>query len=204
MKIRNLKTTAFFVCLLSAFMLFAVNPVEAQSRKKKAAAAKAEQAAKAAAAAKKPAPKKGGIQPYSKVITKEAKTDEGLFDVHTLDKKYFFEIPNDMLGRDMLMVTRIAKTAAGIGFGGGKTNTQMLRWERVQDKILLRIISTTITADDDLPISEAVNNSNLQPILAAYDIKALSKDSTGVVIDVSALLTGDVKPLGLPQRNRTQ
>jgi len=102
------------------------------------------------------------------------------------------------------MVTRIAKTAAGIGFGGGKTNTQMLRWERVQDKILLRIISTTITADDDLPISEAVNNSNLQPILAAYDIKALSKDSTGVVIDVSALLTGDVKPLGLPQRNRTQ
>jgi len=104
----------------------------------------------------------------------------------------------------MLMVTRIAKTAAGIGFGGGKTNTQMLRWERVQDKILLRIISTTITADDDLPISEAVNNSNLQPILAAYDIKALSKDSTGVVIDVSALLTGDVKPLGLPQRNRTQ
>lgn len=185
-------------------MLMAVNPADAQSKKKKAAAAKAEQAAKAAAAAKKPAPKKGGIQPYDKVITKEAKTDEGLFDVHTLDKKYFFEIPNDMLGRDMLMVTRIAKTAAGLGFGGGKTNTQMLRWERVQDKILLRIISTTITADEDLPISEAVKNSNLEPILAAYDIKALSKDSSGVVVDVTALLTGDVKPLGLPQRNRTQ
>ncbi|MFY0591650.1 MAG: zinc-dependent metalloprotease [Roseivirga sp.] len=187
-------------------MLFAVNPADAQSRrKKKEAAAKAAEAAKAAQTAKKkPAPKKGAIQPFDKVITKEAKTDEGLFNVHTLDKKYFFEIPNDMLGREMLMVTRIAKTASGIGFGGGKTNTQMLRWERVQDKILLRVISTTVTADDDLPISEAVNNSNLQPILAAYDIKALSKDSSGVVIDVSSLLTSDVKPLGLPQRNRTQ
>ena len=205
MKIRKFNSTALFVCLLSAFMLFAVNPADAQSRKKKReAAAKEAAAAKAAQAAKKPAPKKGGIQPFDKVITKEAKTDEGLFNVHTLDKKYFFEIPNDMLGRDMLMVTRIAKTAAGIGFGGGKTNTQMLRWERVQDKILLKIISTTITAADSLPISEAVNNSNLQPILAAYDIKALSKDSSGVVIDVSALLTGDVKPLGLPQFRRTQ
>lgn len=204
MKIRNLRPATFVACLFAAFMLIAVNPAEAQSRKKKAEAAKAEQAAKAAAAAKKPAAKKGGIQPFDKVITKEAKTDEGLFNVHTLDDKYFFEIPNDMLGRDMLMVTRIAKTAAGIGFGGGKTNTQMLRWERVQDKILLKIISTTITAADSLPISEAVNNSNLEPILAAYDIKALSKDSTGVVVDVTALLTSDVKPLGLPQRNRTQ
>lgn len=185
-------------------MLFAVNPADAQSRRKREAAAKEAAAAKAAAAAKKPPVKKGGIQPFEKVITKDAKTDEGLFNVHTLDKKYFFEIPNDMLGREMLMVTRIAKTASGIGFGGGKTNTQMLRWERVQDKILVRIISTVVTADNSLPISEAVNNSNLEPILAAYDIKALSKDSSGVVIDVTALLTGDVKPLGLPQRNRTQ
>ncbi len=204
MKIRNLRPATFVACLLAAFMLFAINPAEAQSKKKKAAAAKAEQAAKAAAAAKKPAPKKGGIQPYDKVITKEAKTDEGLFHVHKIDKNYFFEIPNDLLGRDMLMVTRIAKTASGIGFGGGKTNTQMLRWERVQDNILLKIISTSITAADSLPISEAVLNSNLEPILASYEIKALSKDSSGVVIDATSLLTGDVKPLGLPQRNRTQ
>ncbi|WP_255399470.1 zinc-dependent metalloprotease [Roseivirga sp. 4D4] len=202
MKIRNLRPATFVACMLAAFMLIAVNPAEAQRRKKKKDAKKEQETPKPAP--KKPAPKKGGIQPFDKVITKEAKTDEGLFNVHKIDKKYFFEIPNDMLGRDMLMVTRIAKTASGIGFGGGKTNTQMLRWERVNDKILLRIISTTITAADSLPISEAVNNSNLEPILAAYDIKALSKDSSGVVVDVSALLTGDVKPLGLPQFRRTQ
>ena len=160
MKIRKFNSTALFVCLLSAFMLFAVNPADAQSRKKKReAAAKEAAAAKAAQAAKKPAPKKGGIQPFDKVITKEAKTDEGLFNVHTLDKKYFFEIPNDMLGRDMLMVTRIAKTAAGIGFGGGKTNTQMLRWERVQDKISLKNIPTTNNIEDNKKIPfHCINN----------------------------------------------
>lgn len=203
MKMRNLRPATFVACLLAAFMLFAISPAEAQSKKKRAAAAKAEQAAKAAAAAKKPAPKKGGIQPFEKVITKEAVTDEGLFNVHKIDAKYFFEIPNDMLGRDMLMVTRIAKTASGIGFGGGKTNTQMLRWARVQDKIMLKIISTVVTADEDAPIAEAVENSNLAPILASFPIKALSKDSSGVVIEATPMLTKDIKPLGFPQNRRT-
>ena len=121
---------------------------------------------------------------------------EGLFTVHKIDDKYFFEIPNDLLSRDMLMVSRIAKTASGIGFGGGKTGTDMLRWERVDNKILLKIISTSVTADDNLPISEAVKNSNLDPILASFQVEALSKDGNGVVIDATSLLTSDIKPLG--------
>jgi hypothetical protein len=174
-----------------------------QSKKEKREAAE-----KAAAAVKKEVPKpklkKGEPKPYSEVITKDAISDEGLFTVHKIEDKYFFEIPNDILDRDMLMVTRIAKTAEGLGFGGGKTNEQMLRWERFENRILLRIISSNITAADSLPISEAVNNSNFEPILAAFDIEALSKDSSGVVIDATSLLTGDVKPLGLPNRSRTQ
>ena len=79
-------------------------------------AAEAEAAKKAAAAkANKPKPKKGDIQPYSKVITKDAKTDKGLFDVHNIDGKFFYEIPDSLFDKEMLMVTRIAKTAAGYG-----------------------------------------------------------------------------------------
>lgn len=153
---------------------------------------------------RRPGAKKGGIQPYDKVITKGAKSDEGLFTVHEIDGKYFFEIADSLIGRDMLMVTRIAKTAAGIGFGGGKTNTQVLRWDKVDKKVHLRIISYTVTAADSLPISEAVENSNFAPILASFPIKALAKDSAGVVIEATNLLTKDVKPLGLPQFRRSQ
>ncbi|GAB5525783.1 MAG: zinc-dependent metalloprotease [Roseivirga sp.] len=179
------------------------NPAEAQRKKKKKKDEKTEQPAQKPAV-KKPPTKKGGMQPYDKVITKDAKSDEGLFTVHEIDGKYFFEIADSLMGRDMLMVTRIAKTAAGIGFGGGKTNTQVLRWDKIDKKIHLRIISYTITAADSLPISEAVENSNFAPILASFPIKALAKDSAGVVIDATNLLTKDVKPLGLPQFRRSQ
>jgi hypothetical protein len=150
----------------------------------------------------KPKPKKGAIQPYSKVVTKEHKTDKGLFDVHRKDDTYLFEIPNDLLGREMLMVTRIAKTASGIGFGGGKQNTQVLRWERKEKKILLRVVSHNVVADKDKPVHEAVVNSNFEPVLFAFPIKAFNKESKSTVIDATTLFTTDVKPLGFPARNR--
>jgi len=35
-----------------------------------------------------------GPKPYKEVITDKAKTDEGLFKVHKIEDKYFFEIPD--------------------------------------------------------------------------------------------------------------
>ena len=147
----------------------------------------------------KPKPKKGAIKPYADVVTKDVKTDDGLFKVHKKDAAYLFEIPNDLLGRDMLMVTRIAKTANGLGFGGGKINTQMLRWERKDKKILLRVISQNVVADKNLPVHEAVENSNFAPILFAFPILAINKDANNaIVIDATTLFTTDVAAIGLP------
>lgn len=179
------------VLLFALVLGFSAN-AEAQIFKKKK---KKEEPKKVAP---KPKPKKGAIQPYAKVVTKEHKTDEGLFKVHQKDNTYLFEIPDSLLKREMLMVTRIAKTASGIGFGGGKTNTQVLRWEKKQKQILLRVVSHNIVADTILPVHEAVVNSNLEPILFAFPIKAFSKDSTATVIDATALFSTDVKPLGFP------
>ena len=127
------------------------------------------------------------------------KTDEGLFKVHSLDDTFLFEVPDSLLNREMLMVTRIAKTANGIGFGGGKANTQVLRWERKKKKILLRIVSHSVVADTILPVHEAVVNSNFEPVLFSFPIKAFNKDTTAVVIDATSLFSTDVKPLGFPQ-----
>ena len=152
----------------------------------------------------KPKPKKGAILPYGKVVTKEMKTDEGLFKVHSADDKYLFEVPDTLFNREMLMVTRIAKTANGIGFGGGKTNTQVLRWQRKGKKILLRVVSHNVVADTILPVHEAVVNSNFEPVLFSFPIKAFNKDTTAVVIDATSLFSTDVKPLGFPQFYRSR
>ncbi|NNE02660.1 MAG: zinc-dependent metalloprotease, partial [Eudoraea sp.] len=151
-----------------------------------------------------PKPKKGAIQPYSKVITKEATTDNGLFDVHVVDDKHFYEIPDSLFNREMLMVSRISKTASGIGFGGGKINTQVLRWEKKPKKVLLRVVSYNVFAADSLPVHEAVVNSNFEPVLYAFDIKAFKKDSLNpsTVIEIDDLFKKDVKALGMPDRLR--
>lgn len=149
---------------------------------------------------------KDGMKPYAKVITKDAKSDEGLFTVHKVDEKYFYEIPDSLFNREMLTVTRIAKTANGIGFGGGKQNTQVHRWQKKGNKVLLRVVSYDIYAADSLPVHEAVVNSNFEPIVESFDIKTVGKDSISksTVIDVTDLYTKDVQALGLPDRTRKQ
>jgi len=147
---------------------------------------------------------KNGIKPYGKIITKKAKSDEGLFTVHKVDEDYFFEIPDSLFNREMLMVTRIAQTAQGMGFGGGKQNEQVLRWQRKGDKVNLRVVSYDIAAADSLPIYEAVVNSNFEPILYSFDVKAYKKDSifNTTVIDVTDLFQKDVEAIGLQSRRR--
>lgn len=170
-------------------------------------AKKSSKKAPTAAAAKKK-PKKGGIQPYAKVITKKAKSDEGLFTVHQVEQKYYYEIPDSLLEREMLMVTRIAKTAAGLGFGGGKQNTEVLRWQRKNDNILLRVVSHQVVAADSLPVSLAVENSNFEPILYSFPIEAIKKDTinsnNNLVIDVTDFFSKDVPSIGFPKRARTR
>ncbi|WP_370458272.1 zinc-dependent metalloprotease [Cellulophaga sp. L1A9] len=149
-------------------------------------------------------PKKGGIEAYEKVITKEAKTDKGLFDVHEVDSKFFYEIPDSLFNKEMLMVSRISKTANGLGFGGGKINTQVLRWEKKDKKVILRVVSYDVVASDSLPVHEAVVNSNFEPVLYSFDIKALKKDSVhpATVIEVGDLFEKDVNALGMPDAYR--
>ncbi|WP_410530023.1 zinc-dependent metalloprotease [Winogradskyella sp. SM1960] len=181
--------------VVSAFLAFSCSTAKKAGKSSKDATAMAKPSAKK--------PGKNDPKPYNKVITKDAKSDKGLFTVHTVDDKFFYEIPDSLFNREMLMVTRIAKTASGLGFGGGKTNEQVLRWERKDKKVVLRVVSHNVVAADSLPVSEAVVNSNFEPVLFTFPIAALGKDSTSTVIDASPLFQKDVKPLGIPQRGRS-
>ncbi|WP_439882486.1 zinc-dependent metalloprotease [Pontibacter sp. MBLB2868] len=191
---KNLRFAPLVALLLAGATM--APPAYAQKSKKKK---KAKQEVAAT-----PAPKKddGKPKPYSEVITSKAVTDEGLFKVHKIDEKYFYEIPDTLLNRDMLMVSRIAKTATNIGYGGEELNTQMLRWERVGNNILLRVISYENVASDSLEIYNSVQNSNLAPIIQAFDIKAFGPGTQ--VVDVTDLFSKDVTSLGLDKRRREQ
>ncbi|WP_069133391.1 zinc-dependent metalloprotease [Rhodohalobacter halophilus] len=141
--------------------------------------------------------------PSSQSIPTGAESDDGLFTVHQSGDKIFFEIPNDILGRDMAIMSRIAKTAEGLGWGGDRlAGQQLVQWERRGDKILLRGVSYSNTADENLSIYRAVQNSNFPPIIESFDI--LENRDGSVVIDVSDLYLKDSKIFGLQNRHRQQ
>ncbi|MFH7000084.1 zinc-dependent metalloprotease [Flavobacterium sp. FlaQc-57] len=139
------------------------------------------------------------IKDYNKVITKDAVSDDGLFKVHKVDKKYYFEIPNKYLDKDMLLVSRLSKLPANLGGGyvnaGSETNEQLIVWQRFQDKILIKSKSYNAVANDTLPISISVKSNNYEPTLFAFDIVAFSKDSANTVIDVTKFYSTDVKAI---------
>ncbi len=142
--------------------------------------------------AAKPADAKPGPRPYKEVITDKAKTDDGFFTVHKVEDKYYFEIPDSLFEREWMVDVRIAKTTDGIGYGGEEQNRQTLRWEKAPDnKVLLRLVSYFNVSTDEKPISKAVRSSNNPAIVGAFDIKAFSKDSAGVVIDMTDFIKGE-------------
>jgi hypothetical protein len=131
------------------------------------------------------------IRPYDRVITKDAKSDEGIFTVHRIKDKIFYEIPKDRLDREFLWVSQIAKTTLGAGYGGQSAGNRVVKWERRGDRILMRGVSYDVIADPNTAIAKAVEAANYNPIVMAFNIEALGKDDAAV-IDVTRLFTSDV------------
>lgn len=144
-----------------------------------------------------------GPKPYNQVITTKAKTDKGLFKVHFVEDRYFFEIPDSLLGREILTVNRISKAAAGnraqmMGYGGDHIGDNVISFEKgPNNKVFLKSISYSERAKDttDQGMYKSVMSSNIQPLVASFDVKAFAKDSIsgvkGTVIDVTDYMNSD-------------
>jgi Met-zincin/Domain of unknown function (DUF5117)/Domain of unknown function (DUF5118) len=131
------------------------------------------------------------IRSYDRVITKDAKSDQGIFTVHRIKDRVYYEIPKDKLGKEFLWVSQIAKTTMGAGYGGQAAGNRVVKWERRGDRVLLRSVSYEVVADPSTPIAKAVQAANYDSILMAFNIEALGKDDAPV-IEVTRLFTTDV------------
>jgi len=142
-------------------------------------------------------------KPYERVITKDAKSDDGVFTVHTIKEKVYYEIPKAELGKEFLWVSQIAKTTLGAGYGGQAAGNRVVKWERKNNRILLRNVSYEVVADPSLPIARAVQASNNDTIIMAFNIEAFGKDES-CVIDVTRLFTTEVTEFSARTRLRAR
>ena len=142
-----------------------------------------------------------GIKPYAEVITAKARTSKGLLDVHKVDDKIFLEIPDSLLRREILVVNRIAKAAAGtragtFGYAGDEIGERVIQFEKgPNNKLFIRSLSYQETGRDSAGMFLSVLNSNLQPINAAFNIATMRVDSAtrsgSTVIDITDYINGD-------------
>ena len=143
------------------------------------------------------------IRPYDRVITKEAKSDPGLFTVHRIKEKIYYEIPKRELDRELLWVSQIARTTLGVGYGGQAVGNRVVKWQRVNNRILLRNISYNVVAEASQPIARAVQAANNDAIIMAFNIEAIGKDDAPV-IEVTRLFTTEVTEFSARTRLRAR
>lgn len=188
----NLRVSAFTACFLfSSATLFSQRPQQPASTPPVIGLP-----------SQSPAGRSTGPKPYGEVITARAKTTKGLFTTHFVDDKYYFEIPDSILNREILVVNRISKSAANsragfLGYAGDQISDNVISFERgPNNRIFLRSISyQEVGRDSTGGMYQSVLNSNLQPIVASFDVKAIARDTItntrGTVIDVTDYVMGD-------------
>jgi hypothetical protein len=139
-------------------------------------------------------------RPYNRVITRDAKTRRGMFAVHRVNDKLYFEIPKSELNKDMLLVGRFTRAAAANprlpggqfgNYGGDQFAERTLRWDRSGNRIILRSPSFAIVADSTTPVYRAVQAANYPPVVAVLNVEAYGPDSAAVV-DVTRLYTTSI------------
>ena len=135
---------------------------------------------------------------YHSIIRSNAITRRGMFLVHRMQDAYYFEVPDSILGRDLLIVSRIAQGAAGMrqgytGYAGDQIGNTIVRFEKgPANKLFLRRITYEEQAGDTTnSMYNAVIRSNLQPLVAAFGISAHSPNDKGSLIDVTDYINGD-------------
>ena len=131
-------------------------------------------------------------RPYNTVITNRATSKRGVFSVHQVASRLYFEIPKSELGKDFVIVTTLAATPDEIGIRGTQGGNNLVRFERRENRIFLREASYSEFNSDTTPAGRrAIDLINLTKILAAFNIEAYGPDSSSV-IEVTRMFTGGI------------
>ena len=134
--------------------------------------------------------------PYDKLFLSDHSKAEGFITVHKVKEKIYFELPLSLLRREMLLgstVTEISDNKNAI-IGSKPTEPIHFRFHKLNNKVCLSAIQTdNVSNDKDERLKAAIEMSNIDAILQAFDIAAYNNDSTAIVFEVTEFFVGDNK-----------
>lgn len=141
---------------------------------------------------------------YDRIVSNAQKSYKGLFNLFVTDSNTYCEIPGKLLGKEMILVSRVSKVPHFFDFPGKKIKERVIRWEKLNEKILIRDVSRVyITGKKkDSPFVQAVEDANFQPVLAAFPIITTNNDKTAFIIDIKRFFITDSLFLGFDHQVR--
>ena len=141
---------------------------------------------------KKSSPSTTAPKPLDSLVV-GMKVSKGLITTYLdQDNKLYFELSDDVLNKELLVVTRFAQLPAnysGYLNAGSKTSERVVVFEKMGKRVLLKERSYTNISDKVDPITLSVNENNFAPILASFTIK--NEDAERYLIDVSPYFMDD-------------
>jgi hypothetical protein len=142
-----------------------------------------------------------GPKPYKDVITAKAVSYKSFLTVHKIDDKYFLEVPDAMLGREMLTVNRIGQAPADFRSGGGVfgyagdiIGQQVFHFSKGEgNRLFIRTKSYKERSFDssDNGLARSLWRNNLEPIVNSFAIRAVNDSTHTSVIEITDMLNQD-------------
>lgn len=116
---------------------------------------------------------------------------KGMFNIYYKNHNYYFEIPDSLLGRDMLVVNKLQKVPlelndAGVN-RGTNYETQMIRFEHdsITRKILVRQIRPLPESPAGDAITQSVKNNFISPLIASFQTESHDASRKSYLIKVN-------------------
>ena len=149
--------------------------------------------------------RKSSKSEYAKLMEKEVSHTDGLFTVRHIEEKYYFEVPDTLLGRLLLAVTRFTGVPQGFSKFAGEEITHCAVYFEQRDKtLLLRQYVLSTFADKDDNISRTLERATIDPIVQSFKVIGSNPTTKAQLIEVTQLFNQDNHLTSLPSASKTQ
>lgn len=142
---------------------------------------------------------------YQKIIKKGGTITDGLFRVRHIEDKYYFEVPDSMLGRYILCVTRFTAVPQNFGqFAGEEITHSTIYFEkRDTSQIMIRQYVLSHLADNGDNISRTLEQSTVDPIVQAFKVIGQNEEKDASLIEVTSLFNSDNNLMSFSNTDKT-
>ena len=134
------------------------------------------------------------LKAFNQVVPAGVVAKAGLFNVYEVKNKVYFEVPDSLLGREMLLASRIAQVSdPSKAYAGEMRRSPLLFFfSRHENMLFMHTNSLNITVGDNQEnLRKAFDRHSIKPVFQTFPIECISNNN-GYLIDVTRFFSEEI------------